>query len=414
MAVARPQIQQRLPFVDREGRLSNEGLRAINDALGSLFNQIQQIAELYGITDTLNSGLTALAGSGVVLAASGGFGSGRVLSGSPTIGISDGGPGGTITASFAGSTMDVPEGVTNLYFTEARARSSLSSGTGISYSGGTGMIAVATNGVSNSLIRQSAAFSVIGRAGNTTGDVADLTAASDGQVLRRSGSTLGFGAVDLSSAGGVTGILTASKGGTGAASFTANALIKGNGTGALSSSVIQDNGTEVGIGTAPVASFRHLIKGTGTGSGTYAQVVRNGANTNLHFITDDGAFYTGDAAASPYNNTTAAAANAVLGIISGQLLRSTSSRRYKTGIRDYTNGLDAVNSLRPVFYQGKNDGEKLFAGFIAEEVEGAGLHEFVQYDEQGRPDALYYANMVALLAKAVQELSVKVDGISAP
>lgn len=44
---------------------------------------------------------------------------------------------------------------------------------------------VDNNVISNAKIRQSAAFSVIGRAGNTTGDVADITAASEGQVLRR-------------------------------------------------------------------------------------------------------------------------------------------------------------------------------------------------------------------------------------
>ena len=51
------------------------------------------------------------------------------------------------------------------------------------------------NVISNAKIRQSAAFSVIGRAGSTTGDVADLTAGTDGHVLRRSGSTLGFGEI---------------------------------------------------------------------------------------------------------------------------------------------------------------------------------------------------------------------------
>lgn len=43
--------------------------------------------------------------------------------------------------------------------------------------------------------RESAGLSVIGRASSSTGDVADITAGSDNQVLRRSGTSLGFGQV---------------------------------------------------------------------------------------------------------------------------------------------------------------------------------------------------------------------------
>jgi hypothetical protein len=45
---------------------------------------------------------------------------------------------------------------------------------------------------------------------------------------------------------------------------------------------------------------------------------------------------------------------------------------------------------------------------IAEEVHAAGLTEFVQYHE-GQPDALHYANMVALCIKAIQELTKRVE-----
>lgn len=48
--------------------------------------------------------------------------------------------------------------------------------------------------ISNSAFRQSAALSVVGRSANSTGDVADI-AGTDGQVLRVSGTTLGFGTV---------------------------------------------------------------------------------------------------------------------------------------------------------------------------------------------------------------------------
>jgi hypothetical protein len=49
--------------------------------------------------------------------------------------------------------------------------------------------------VTNGKLRNSAALSVIGRSANSTGDPADIAAANDGEVLRRSGTTLGFGTV---------------------------------------------------------------------------------------------------------------------------------------------------------------------------------------------------------------------------
>lgn len=51
------------------------------------------------------------------------------------------------------------------------------------------------NEVSNADLRQSAGLSVIGRSANSTGNVADITAVTDGHVLRLNGTTLGFGQV---------------------------------------------------------------------------------------------------------------------------------------------------------------------------------------------------------------------------
>lgn len=56
-------------------------------------------------------------------------------------------------------------------------------------------------------LAQGAALSVLGVTGNATADVASIAAASDKQVLRRSGTAVAFGAVDLTSSAAVTGIL---------------------------------------------------------------------------------------------------------------------------------------------------------------------------------------------------------------
>lgn len=75
------------------------------------------------------------------------------------------------------------------------------------------------NGVTGDLpfanLTQIAARSVLGVTGNATADVAAITAGTDHQVLRRSGTSLAFGALNLAQSAAVTGILPIANGGTG-------------------------------------------------------------------------------------------------------------------------------------------------------------------------------------------------------
>jgi hypothetical protein len=109
-----------------------------------------------------------------------------------------------------------------------------------------------------------------------------------------------------------------------------------------------------------------------------------------------------------YALTSGSAAN-VFVATDGTLYRSTSSLKYKTNVQNATHGLTELLTLRPVTYKGKTDGDKIFGGLIAEEVHEAGLTEFVQYAEDGTPDALAYSNMVSLCIKSIQELKAIVD-----
>jgi hypothetical protein len=168
----------------------------------------------------------------------------------------------------------------------------------------------------------------------------------------------------------------------------------------------------IGIATTAITGVRLKTKGADTTSGTYAFAAVNSADTDLLFIRNDGAIYTGLTTNSPYNLTTGSAANAYLDS-GGYLYRSTSSLRYKSDVTDATHGLADVLKLRSVTYKAKNSGDTVFGGLIAEEVHDAGLTEFVAYDKEGRPDALHYGNMVALLVKAVQELTARVAELEA-
>jgi hypothetical protein len=142
----------------------------------------------------------------------------------------------------------------------------------------------------------------------------------------------------------------------------------------------------------------------------YAVLFQDSNAADLFYVRADGLISTGLRTQSPYNTTTGAAANAVVAS-DGILARSTSSLKYKKNVLNYTKGLSEVMQLRPVSYQGKNkmDEGKTFAGLIAEEVHDLGLTEFVQYAEDGTPDALAYQNMVSLLIKGIQELKAELD-----
>ena len=178
-----------------------------------------------------------------------------------------------------------------------------------------------------------------------------------------------------------------------------------------------DSSGSLQIGTTALGGTVKLGAYSSTStSGSYAQILRNSSATDLFVVRSDGLFITGNAASSPYNLTTASAANVNVDA-NGGLYRSTSSLRYKTNVQDYGKGLADLLKLRPVTFSSKpRDGDdtpdtKTYAGFIAEEVDAAGLSEFVQYNADNQPDALAYANMVALLTAAIQELSAKNDAL---
>lgn len=161
-----------------------------------------------------------------------------------------------------------------------------------------GVTAIGNNKVTNALIRQSAALSVVGNSTNATANVADIAAASDNQILRRSGTSIGFGSIDLSQSNAVGAtILGAANGGTGAATLTAHSVLIGNGTGAVAFAgpsstagfVLTSNGASADptfqavTATAPNS---HVYANTGSGYGSTNTKIRRISGTPTTVGTD--------------------------------------------------------------------------------------------------------------------------------
>jgi hypothetical protein len=188
--------------------------------------------------------------------------------------------------------------------------------------------------------------------------------------------------------------------------------VAGNVTGGRPSVVAQG---EAGVG---------VVYGSG-GTGS-TMIVTSGTLTQGEFLHTAGSArwptFTGSAAGNPQigtNNggidfmpgtvrfpsigTTAVAANATLNAVgSNDLLRSTSSKRYKNVLRDFD--LNAARALilgpKPVVFESRAEADwagEEHVGFLAEDV-AAIDPRFATFDERGRPDWVQYPTFVVPLS----------------
>ena len=124
----------------------------------------------------------------------------------------------------AAPTSAVPSAAGQLLISQTAADPLFATVSGDATLSTSGALTINNNAVTTAKLATIAGLSVIGNAGNTSATPAAVTAASDGQVLRRSGTALGFGALNLANGNAVTGILPSSNGGTGSAFFGVTGL----------------------------------------------------------------------------------------------------------------------------------------------------------------------------------------------
>jgi len=359
------------------------------------------------------------------------------------------GAGDTYTCNTLGT---ITFGTTNITFVQVSTAQIYSAGAGLDLNGTE--FSVETNGITDAMLRQSAGLSVVGRSANSTGNVADITAANDNQVLRRSGTSVGFGAVNLASTDAVTGDLPFSNLAQGSAlsvlGVTGNATADNASIAAASDhQVLRRSGTAVAFGAVNLASTNavtgilpvanggtgdssytngQLLIGNTTGNtltkatltGTGSQItVTNGAgsitlSTPQNIATGSsvqfGSFGVGTAASGTTGEIRAT--NNVTAFFS-------SDRKFKENIRDIDGALEKVDAIGGKYFDWSDDyiaehgGEdgyfviKSDFGVIAQDV-----HSVFPVAVKTREDgslAVDYEKLCSLAFAAIKELKSRIE-----
>jgi hypothetical protein len=166
-------------------------------------------------------------------------------------------------------------------------------------------------------------------------------------------------------------------------------------TGSYNTIIGAYNGNQNGLDIRTASNYIVLSDGDGN-----PRMYHNGASGTL-FVPD------------AYNYTTGAGVNTVIGT-NGFIGRSTSALKYKQNIRDLES-ID-INKFRPVRYKSKCESDDQTIdhfGFIADEIDQAGIKELVQYNAEGEVEGFSYDRLTVVLVKAIQELNTKVTALEA-
>lgn len=352
-----------------------------NNGAGGLANvNIGSGLQYLPATNTLSS----LSGGGSVTSVAMSVPGGFTLSGSPITGA------GTLALGLSSSLNNAP-----IYVNSAGALATMGIGSGLSFSGGT--LSATSTGVT----------SVNGLTGAVTLNYSNVGAPS----TTGSGASGTWGINISGAAASATNASYATS--AGSASTASSASYASSAGSATSATSATSAGYATGASIGGYTSFAYF-----SGSNWLMVDGSSQLNTNSHPLVVGGDFTAYTQLYVPNMQTSAAGSAITWDFITGLIHRNSSSLKYKLDVKDAWYGLADVLKLRPVTYEDKhsvenNDDHRRYGGLIAEELDAAGLKEFVVYDEDGAPDAIQYGNMVSLLINAVKELSAKVAALEA-
>jgi hypothetical protein len=132
----------------------------------------------------------------------------------------------------------------------------------------------------------------------------------------------------------------------------------------------------------------------------------------------DGSIVTNGSILNDNISTTTATANAAIWVLSSgtayTLRRNSSSARYKTNIVDADEAvLEAARKIKPRHYESTiaDEAGTTRLGFIAEEVEAAGLTHAVGYDGEGRVETIDATALIAALYARVNDLEERLAAL---
>lgn len=167
--------------------------------------------------------------------------------------------------------------------------------------GNTGVVTIANTAVTFAKIQNSASagLSVIGRSTNSAGSFAEIAATTNGSVLRLSGTTLGFGAINLATTNAVTGTLPLGNGGLGTTTFTQYGILYGNAATSVlvTAAGSADQVLKSGAGSAAPSWGAISLGSSNAVSGILG--LTNGGTATSSFATTNGLiYYTGSALAT--------------------------------------------------------------------------------------------------------------------
>lgn len=228
-------------------------------------------------------------------------------------------------SSISLDTDDIPEGSTNLYFTTARARASISAGTGISYDSGTGVITNSDKGSSQNIFKNIAVSGQSTVVADSNDDTLTIVAGTNVTITTDS-ATDSITINAASSGGTVTNIATSAPITGGPITSTGTIGITQSGTstdGYLSSTDwntfnSKEPALTKGDLTESTSSILTIGNGTGAviGSGTTITVAQSGSSTDGYLSSTDWNTFNGKEPALTKGNLTETT-SAVLTITGG-------------------------------------------------------------------------------------------------